>query len=66
MSSLALQTHSASANTGDWHLRETITRGEYLGWYWSGAEWVKIGLSDTGNLAILVDLVVVMLLVICN
>ena len=43
---------SASANTGDWKLRETITRGEYLGWYWSGAEWVKFGLSDTGNIAI--------------
>ena len=29
-----------------------ITRGQYLGWYWTGADWVKFGLTDTGNLNI--------------
>ena len=41
-----------AANTGDWKLLENITRGQYLGWYWTGAEWVKFGLSDTGNMAV--------------
>ena len=27
-------------------------RGQYLGWYWTGAEWVKFGLTDTGNINI--------------
>ena len=40
------------ANTGDWKLLENITRGQYLGWYWTGAEWVKWGLTDTGNMAV--------------
>ena len=43
---------SASANDGDWKLREIPVRGQYLGWYWTGAEWVKFGLTDTGNLNI--------------
>ena len=43
---------SVQANTGDWKLLENITRGQYLGWYWTGAEWVKWGLSDTGNMAV--------------
>ena len=43
---------SAAANTGDWKLLENNTRGQYMGWYWTGAEWVKWGLSDTGNLSI--------------
>ena len=43
---------SASANTGDWKLRENQTRGEYFGWYWTGADWVKMGLTDTGNMNI--------------
>jgi len=42
----------AAANTGDWKLLENITRGQYLGWYWTGADWVKFGLSDTGNMAV--------------
>ena len=43
---------SVQANTGDWKLLENITRGQYLGWYWTGAEWVKFGLTDTGNMAV--------------
>jgi len=43
---------TASVNAGDWKLRENQTRGEYFGWYWSGSHWVKMGLTDTGNLNI--------------
>ena len=43
---------SLAANTGDWKLLENNTRGQYMGWYWTGAEWVKWGLSDTGNMSI--------------
>ena len=48
----ATPSSSVQANTGDWKLLENITRGQYLGWYWTGAEWVKWGLSDTGNMAV--------------
>ena len=27
-------------------------RGEYYGWFYTGAAWAKFGLSDTGNLKI--------------
>jgi len=43
---------AGAANTGDWLLRENVTRGQYLGWYWNGSNWVKFGLTDTGNLSI--------------
>ncbi len=41
---------SGSANDGDWKLLELPTRGAYTGWYWNGTNWVKHGLTDTGNL----------------
>ena len=43
---------SGSANDGDWKLLELPTRGQYTGWYWNGNNWVKHGLTDTGNLNI--------------
>ncbi len=43
---------SGSANDGDWKLLELPTRGQYTGWYWNGTNWVKHGLTDTGNIAI--------------
>jgi len=45
-------TASDVGDVGDWKLLESITRGRHLGHYYTGGEWVKFGLSDTGNLAI--------------
>ena len=39
-------------DVGDWKLKQSITRGRHLGHYYTGAEWVEFGLSDTGNLKI--------------
>ena len=38
--------------TGDWKLLENPTRGGYLGSAYLGGNWVKFGLSDTGNMSI--------------
>jgi len=49
---ISTQPGVSSANDGDWKLLELPTRGEYQGWYWTGGNWTKFGLSDTGNLKI--------------
>ncbi len=43
-----------AANNGDFALLNNVTRGSHLGWVWSTSQnaWVKMGLSDTGNLNI--------------
>jgi len=38
--------------TGDWKLLENPARGGYLGSAYLGGNWVKFGLSDTGNMSI--------------
>ena len=45
-------TASDVGDVGDWKLLESITRGGHLGHYYTGGEWVKFGLSDTGNLQV--------------
>ena len=45
-------TGSTIGDTGDWKLLESPTRGQYLGHTYLNNNWVKFGLSDTGNLAI--------------
>ena len=45
-------TGSDVGDVGDWKLLETPVRGKHLGWYFDGSNWVKMGLSDTGNLHI--------------
>jgi len=45
-------TASDVGDVGDWKLLESITRGGHLGHYYTGGEWVKFGLTDTGNLSI--------------
>jgi len=45
-------TASDQGNIGDWKLRENPTRGKHQGSYYTGSDWVKFGLSDTGNLHI--------------
>jgi len=45
-------TASDVGDVGDWKLLESTTRGGHLGFYYTGGEWVKFGLSDTGNLSI--------------
>ena len=47
-----LPTASDVGDVGDWKLLESITRGGHLGHYYTGGEWVKFGLSDTGNLSV--------------
>ena len=43
-----------AANNGDYAWLGNVTRGSHLGWVWSTSEnsWIKMGLSDTGNLNI--------------
>ena len=50
----ALPGSGTAANNGDYALLNNVTRGSYLGWVWSTSQnaWVKMGLSDTGNLNI--------------
>ena len=50
----ALPGAGTAANNGDYALLNNVSRGSYLGWYWNTSEnaWVKMGLSDTGNLNI--------------
>ena len=50
----ALPGAGTAANNGDFALLNNITRGSYLGWYWNTSEnaWIKMGLTDTGNLNI--------------
>ena len=50
----ALPGAGTAANNGDYALLNNVTRGSYLGWVWSTSQnaWVKMGLSDTGNLNI--------------
>jgi hypothetical protein len=43
---------STAATEGDFAFKENNFRGEYYGWYYTGAAWAKFGLSDTGNLSI--------------
>ena len=43
---------NVAANDGDIQWDDSHTRGEYLGWIYDGSNWVKMGLSDTGNLKI--------------
>ena len=45
-------TSQTAGDNGDWKLLELPTRGDHLGFYYTGGEWVKWGLSDTGNLHI--------------
>ena len=45
-------TGSTIGDTGDWKLLESPTRGQYLGHTYLNNNWVKFGLSDTGNLSI--------------
>ena len=46
--------NQTAANNGDYALLNNVTRGSHLGWVWSTSQnaWVKMGLSDTGNLNI--------------
>ena len=50
----ALPGAGTAANNGDFALLNNVTRGSYLGWYWNTSEnaWIKMGLTDTGNLNI--------------
>ena len=50
----ALPTAGTAANNGDYAWLNNVTRGSHLGWVWSTSQnaWVKMGLSDTGNLNI--------------
>jgi hypothetical protein len=43
---------STAATAGDFAFKENNFRGEYYGWFYTGAAWAKFGLSDTGNLSI--------------
>ena len=45
-------TASDVGDVGDWKLLESITRGGHLGHYYTGGEWVKFGLTDTGNMSV--------------
>jgi len=45
-------TASDVGDVGDWKLLESITRGGHLGFYYTGGEWVKFGLTDTGNMSV--------------
>ena len=45
-------TGTTVGDTGDWKLQENPTRGQYLGHTYLNNNWVKFGLSDTGNLSI--------------
>ena len=45
-------TGATVGDTGDWKLKENPTRGQYLGHTYLNNNWVKFGLSDTGNLSI--------------
>jgi hypothetical protein len=45
-------TGTTVGDTGDWKLKENPTRGQYLGHTYLNNNWVKFGLSDTGNLSI--------------
>ena len=46
--------NTTAANNGDYALLNNVTRGSSLGWYWNTSQnaWVKMGLTDTGNLNI--------------